>query len=203
MNPLANILVDNFGERFRIFNVNISNCNSMIISGGRVMKRIFFFILLSAEIVFAQSDYKTWVQEENIPLWTRQVFYNLELSDRYEFSFHINPCYLRGDFNGDQKHDIAILLKEIKTEKVGIGVFHAEKNQVQILGAGKSIGNGGDDFRWMDIWSVLSKRILPTNIWGDTSVILQGEALRVVKSESASGLIYWNGKNYSWVQLSD
>jgi hypothetical protein len=72
-----------------------------------------------------------------------------------------------------------------------------------IVGAGIGIGNGGDDFEWIDSWQVYSKtRISPAE--GESSVPdLRGDALLVEKSEAASALIYWNGKRYVWSQRGD
>lgn len=32
---------------------------------------------------------------------------------------------------------------------------------------------------------------------------LRGDGLMVIKTESASALIYWNGKRYAWYQQGD
>ena len=107
----------------------------------------------------------------------------------------MNPSYLEGDFNGDGKVDVAVLVKERSTGKFGITIVHGTTGKVTILGAGIGIGNGGDDFEWMDFWQVYSKtRDVP---W------LRGDALLVEKSEATSALIYWNGKRYVWSQQRD
>ena len=65
------------------------------------------------------------------------------------------------------------------------------------------IGNGGDDFEWMDSWQVYSKT-RAARAAAETSVPhLRGDALLVGKSEAASALIYWNGKRYVWSQQGD
>jgi len=88
--------------------------------------------------------------------------------------------------------DAAVLVKERSTGKLGIAIVHGTTGKVTILGAGFGIGNGGDDFEWMDSWQVYSKtRNVPR---------LRGDALLVEKSEAASALIYWNGKRYVWFQ---
>jgi hypothetical protein len=75
--------------------------------------------------------------------------------------------------------------------------------KMTILGAGMGIGNGGDDFEWMDFWQVYSKT-RAAQVTGEASVPrLRGDALLVEKSESASALIYWNGKRYVWPQQGD
>jgi hypothetical protein len=84
------------------------------------------------------------------------------------------------------------LVKERSTGKLGIAIVHGTTGKVTILGAGFGVGNGGDDFEWMDSWQVCSKtRNVPR---------LRGDALLVEKSEAASALIYWNGKRYVWFQ---
>jgi FG-GAP repeat len=60
----------------------------------------------------------------------------------------MNPSYLEGDFNGDGKTDVAVSNKERASGKLGIVIVHGATGKVPILGAG--IGNGGDDFEWMD-----------------------------------------------------
>jgi len=122
---------------------------------------------------------------------------------KYDLSFRIDPSYLEGDFNGDGKMDTAVLVKERSSGKVGIAIVHGAIGKVTIVGAGVGIGNGGDDFEWMDSWKVYSKTHA-AHAPGETSVPrLRGDALLVEKSEAASALIYWNGKKYLWSQLGD
>ena len=122
---------------------------------------------------------------------------------KYDLSFRMNPSYVEGDFNGDGKIDVAVLVKERSTGKIGIAIVHNATGKVTILGAGIGIGNGGDDFEWMDSWQVYSKTRAAHAI-GETSVPhLRGDALLVAKSEAANALIYWNGKRYVWSQQGD
>jgi len=48
-------------------------------------------------------------------------------------------------------------VKERSTGKLGIAIVHGTSGKVTILGAGVGIGNGGDDFEWMDSWQLYSK----------------------------------------------
>jgi hypothetical protein len=121
----------------------------------------------------------------------------------YDLSFRMNPSYLEGDFNGDGKMDVAVLVKERTTGKSGIAIVHGTTGKITILGAGIAIGNGGDNFEWMDSWQVYSKA-RAAHVANETSVPrLRGDALLVEKSEAASALIYWNGKRYLWSQQGD
>ncbi len=138
-----------------------------------------------------------------IPDTVKRALTNGSAGKKYDLSFRINPCYLEGDFNGDGKMDVAVLVKERSTGKLGIAIVHATTGKVTILGAGIGIGNGGDDFEWMDSWQVYAKT-RAAYASGETSVPrLRGDALLVEKIETASALIYWNGKRYVWSQQGD
>lgn len=130
----------------------------------------------------------------------KRVVANGVLTEDYELSFRLKPSYLRGDFNGDGKVDVAVLVKQRPSGKDGIAIVHGATDKITILGAGTAIGNGGDDFEWMDSWQINSKGN-PNN--KTHSPKLHGAALLVSKSEAASALIYWNGKRYVWWQRGD
>jgi hypothetical protein len=131
----------------------------------------------------------------------KKTLTNGSLGKEFDLSFRMNPSYL-GDFNGDGKMDVAVLVKERSTGKLGIAIVHGTTGKVTILGAGIGIGNGGDDFEWMDSWQVYSKTHA-AHAAGESVPRLRGDALLVEKSEAASALIYWNGKRYVWSQKGD
>jgi hypothetical protein len=138
----------------------------------------------------------------DIPEVINRAAANGLLGKEYELSFHMNPFYLRGDFNGDGKTDIAFLVKQRSTGKLGIAIINGATDKVTVVGAGNAIGNGGDDFEWMDSWQVYSKGRAAEEAEGSVPH-LRGDALLVGKSEAASTLIYWNGKRYLWLQQGD
>lgn len=111
-------------------------------------------------------------------------------SSKYSFAAHLNPFYLHGDFNGDGKPDTAILVKHKASGKIGVAILHGEGG-ISVLGAGRDFGNGGDDWNWMDAWRVERRK--------DG----RGDALLVMKTESASGLVEWRGRGYRWRQQGD
>jgi hypothetical protein len=138
-----------------------------------------------------------------IPDAVKRALANGSAGKEYDFSFRMNPSYLEGDFDGDGKMDVAVLIKQRSTGKLGIAIVHSTTGKAKILGAGIGIGNGGDDFEWMDSWRVYSKT-RAAHAAGETSgPHLRGDALLVEKSEAASALIYWNGKRYVWSQQGD
>jgi hypothetical protein len=138
-----------------------------------------------------------------VPDAVKKALTNGSTGKQYDLSFRVKPSFLSGDFNGDGKTDTAVLVKERSTGKIGIAIFDGRTGKMTILGAGIGIGNGGDNFEWMDSWQVYSKT-RAAHASGETSVPrLRGDALLVEKSEAASALIYWNGKRYVWSQRGD
>jgi hypothetical protein len=116
----------------------------------------------------------------------------------YALTTRINPYFLQGDFNGDGRLDIAVLIEQKRTMQQGIAILHAGSMTPIVVGAGREIGNGGDDFSWLDAWSIQAR-----DTRGKTAPALRGDALLVQKLESASGLIYWDGRAYQWRQQGD
>lgn len=156
-----------------------------------------------AHAALAQGRQNNAPQATNIPESVTKLFKATGLDRQYEFSSHLKPSYLRGDFDGDGKPDIAILVRQKKSRKIGIAVCHSSTNQILLIGAGTEVGNGGDNFDWMDIWNVTPKATAAKKVGKATAALLKGDALHVEKSESASALIYWNGKEYVWRQQGD
>ena len=169
------------------------------------LKIFLLFVMLSGNAIATESQVESftwWAQKANIPDFVKDIFTKKKLDEVYDISFNLNPFYLRGDFNGDKQTDIAILITEKKTGKLGIALCHYKKNEVFIVGAGHKIGNGGDDFKWMHVWSVYPKSKVQSPE-ERLPIQLIGEGLSVEEGESASGLIYWDGKTYQWYQMTD
>lgn len=160
---------------------------------------ILFFLAASAS---AQTP-DAATQLYNVPETIERAISKGPLAKDYEVSFHLNPFYLRGDFNGDGEIDVAVLVKQRSTGKLGIAIIHGGTSKVAILGAGVGIGNGGEDFEWMDYWQVYPKGRVDRGTGEPSVPRLHGDALLVGKSEAASGLIHWDGKRYVWFQQGD
>jgi hypothetical protein len=126
---------------------------------------------------------------EEPPAWSAKVF-NEKLSARYEIVRKPpQPSFYVGDFDGDGTSDVALLIKEKATTKVGIAIIEGKEKNIKIVGAGKSFGNGGDDFGWMNVWSVRHTG--------------KADRLYLAKSEAATAVIYWDGSKYRWQQEGD
>lgn len=123
--------------------------------------------------------------------------------DDFVLTAHLNPYYLQGDFDGDGERDTAVLIKHKTNGKFGIGIFQSSTPQPVILGAGTPIGNGGDDFNWMDAWRVQLRGPVQPGADETAPPSLRGDALLVMKTEASSGLLYWAGSQYAWYQQGD
>jgi len=162
---------------------------------------IFVLVLLLSQLASAKRVAPRAIRD--VPDAVKKGLTNGLARKQYDLSFRIKPSYLEGDFNGDGKMDLAVLVNERATGKHGIAIVHGTTGRVIILGAGIGIGNGGDDFEWMDSWRVYSETRV-AHASGDINVPrFRGDALLVEKSEAASGLIYWNGKRYVWSKQGD
>jgi hypothetical protein len=105
-------------------------------------------------------------------------------------SQRLNPFLLRGDFDGDGQFDLAVLVEHRSTKK-WVWWCHRGARPSFVMGAGVDFGNGGDNFDWMDIWTVQDRtRTLP-------------DALLLTKESSASGVVQFVGGRYRWKQAGD
>ena len=141
----------------------------------------------------AGEQYTRAVQPYNLPQW---AFARAEREGHARAlvpALRLNPFYQSGDFDGDGRLDVAVMVARRSTGEAGILVLHGGATPTALIGAGTTFGNGGPDFRWMSNWTVRGAE--PGRAAGDT--------LEVVKLESASGLIYREGGAYHWRQLGD
>jgi hypothetical protein len=139
---------------------------------------------------------------DQLPAWAQTRWNALAVKEHLEPSTRLNPFVWRGDFDGDGQSDLALLVLSTKTKKEGIAVFFRAGNRTQLLGAGKSFGNGGDDFSWIDIWFVEDRGTLQSSYY-EPAVRLKVDGLIVSKEGSASALIYFLGGKPKWQQQGD
>lgn len=156
--------------------------------------------LPSHRVVAAEVEFETLM---SLPPAVRDGFDKSPLSKRYRLSAHINPFYLHGDFNGDGHVDTAVLIKETASGKKGIVIYLGKLNRFVVIGAGQDWGNGHDDFPGMDAWQVFHRGAVSRGADGKAPPILRGDALYVIKTGSASALVYWTGRRYAWYQQGD
>jgi hypothetical protein len=133
----------------------------------------------------------------------KQLLAQRNLSQDYIVYTGITPNTLRGDFDGDSQIDVAAMIKEKKSEKIGL-VILAANGENYFAGAGHPLGNGGDDFIWLDHWSVYKKSKKVHRGAGEGKPPkLKGDVLFAEKEESASCIIYYDGSTIKWYQQGD
>lgn len=157
--------------------------------------------LLTSVSFAAGSADLDYVTGASLPPQIAEALGKYPQSASYTLTARLNPYYVQGDFDGDGKTDTAILVVQKASGKHGIA-FILDRG-VRVVGAGKSIGNGGDDLSWMDAWYVFAKDKVEQGAFDEAPPRLKGDALMAIKTESASGLIYWNGSGFAWYQQGD
>jgi hypothetical protein len=170
---------------------------------GRTFARSAIFVALGCAGSAAAVD-GMW----STPPWAVRAFeaagvgLNTEGGEQFVVARQVNPGTLFGDFDGDGRTDVAVLVRERSSSKVGIAIAR-QGGEVAILGAGTAFGNGGDDFAWLDHWFTYTQDVVHPGADESAPPTLRGDALWVEKSESASALIYWTGSEFRWYQLGD
>jgi hypothetical protein len=140
--------------------------------------------------------------EEQLPRWARSKWEAVSKARALKLSSRINPFVWRGDFDGDGQHDLAARVQHVPTGKEGIVILLRGKLEPVVVGAGRQFGNGGDDFAWMDTWSVEDRGAVH-RMSRDKAVRVASDALLVAKEGSASALIYLVNGRPRWQQQGD
>jgi hypothetical protein len=162
-------------------------------------------LMLLTVLIFRQAAAQepSLAETRTIPTWAADVLRDPNFTKEYALSTRLHPFLLQGDFNGDGALDVAILVSRRGTGARGIALLHAGSTRPELVGAGHATGDGGEDFSWMDAWSVYPKGAVHRGADGSSPPRLRGDALLVEKLESASAIIYWDGAGYRWYQQGD
>lgn len=124
----------------------------------------------------------------------------------YTVSRHLSPNYVEGDFDGDGKSDLAILVRRKADDKFGMAILlragAKAGAKATILGAGTRFGTtGATDLRRIDAWSVLSQESFPPKIraaWKGPPPKLKRDGLMLQKRGSTEGLVTYDGAKFVW-----
>lgn len=165
----------------------------------RVMAAVAATFLCSQTVAAADRDDIDFVTGSSLP---PEIWEALGKGSSYAVAARINPFYLQGDFDGDGRRDTAVLVKERATGKIGFAVVFAG-GKVRIAGGGRDTGDGTDNLDWMDAWYVVGKGRLSQGATDQPPPLLKGDGVMVIRTESASAVIYWDGKAFRWYQQGD
>jgi hypothetical protein len=145
------------------------------------------------------------LREANIPPELTERGAAAHVWDDHVIDHSINPFYLRGDFDGDDRPDYVVsvlpedvppgppnprlvVLRGIEGDRAAIWLDDAE----------------GLSLPARDGWYVHAERTkVPTSFDGTKPPRLVGDAFVMMKAESSSALIYWTGTRFASHWLSD
>jgi hypothetical protein len=164
--------------------------------------RTWTCVVVGALGMHAGAQTQRATPEDQLPPWARQQWQALAKADGLRISTRINPFAWRGDFDGDGRADIALLVVQGATGKEGMAILLRNGAKSMILGAGRAFGNGGDDFAWMDTWTVVD-RDARTSDGSAPSGRSRGDSLLVAREGSASALIAFEKGVPKWRQQGD
>jgi len=114
----------------------------------------------------------------------------------------LSPAVLHGDFDGDGVQDLAALVS--CAGKRGIVVLFGGQppRPAVVLGAGNRF-NDMDDLDFTR-WSRYAKRWRITRGVGEgPPPHPRGDSISIEWEESASAIVYWNGRRFVWYQQGD
>lgn len=164
---------------------------------GVMRNTLIFVVVLTLKTIWAQDP----PMLGQLSPWAEQAWSKLVAKTPVRLSTRLNPFVWRGDFDGNGRPDLAVLIAETKTKKEGIA-FLLQGRAPVVVGAGQDFGNGGDDFSWMDVWHVEDRGTGHGNS-RDQNLTLKADGLMVAKEGSASALIYFRNGKPVWHQSGD
>jgi uncharacterized protein YgiM (DUF1202 family) len=162
----------------------------------------------------------------------RRILKHSNLDEQYRVRCDVfYNYYIEGDFNGDEKEDIAILIESNILDERGnylTGVLISPKDNLEsepiILGVGLKEGIRGakatfddDDYTWVGVFETVNKGDtlepnwnIETNDWYDENdiipkekkVYLANDAMYLHQEGSCGGgYIYWEDGKFHWINL--
>ncbi|WOD43657.1 hypothetical protein [Hwangdonia lutea] len=145
-------------------------------------------------------------KEKKDSISLKQLLKINNLDSIYALSNKVSPNFLKADFNGDNKEDIAFLVEELKSKKIGLIFFHSNDSYF-ILGAGIKFNDDLDDMNWLDILKLDNNKIQykmlfdeeTFDIIGDKEVIIPNIGISIREEEGSGGLLYFKEGSYKYL----
>jgi hypothetical protein len=175
---------------------------NLIFFNTRKSPEIFSTVDLSAEKVRAYFDLKP------LPDYAQEKF--KKFTATYSLGDGLQQQFLEADFSGDKKVDVAVWVKQKDNGKKGILFFIDGNADPIIVGAGNELGYAGDDFKWAGIWEIVDAKFTEETTFsedgdvnGSKPVTLERPAISIREVEGSGGLIYFDGKAFTWIHQGD
>ncbi|MEO7335380.1 MAG: hypothetical protein ABIV63_02270 [Caldimonas sp.] len=158
-------------------------------------------VILSLAAVGAVASASAADADPQRPAWAEQQWQAVAKREGLVVSDRVVPATQRGDFDGDGRADLALHVMRVKDRTEGIVILSSARPPV-VIGAGRTVGHGGDDFSWMDSWHVEKLGRLPRDVQRRRAV-RGGDALVVEKDSAASASIHLVDGMPKWRQRGD
>lgn len=159
----------------------------------------FFWISGLFQHSIAQVD--SLLIQNNIPNWVKPVLEKSEMAQKHQILTDFNPFYFEADFTGDNQVDIAFFVENKIDKTKGIMIVNNVKNLVYVIGCG-SPTDMGTNLSWTKRWFIYRNRYI-MNDGNKKKITLKYPAIQLIRSETNSLVIYWNGKKYkTFIQQS-
>jgi hypothetical protein len=154
-----------------------------------------YFFAFSIFFVCVPSRAQDTLTVKRIPAWANSVLENSSIASNYKVSDKINPFYLEADFNGDELMDIVFFIESKTDGKHGIVIINRGTNNIFVLGAGKDLGMGSD-ISWCNTWFVYRDKWIYNFNDKKKKFSIRYPGIEIVKSETTSAVVYWDGRRY-------
>ena len=123
------------------------------------------------------------------------------LGPQYGFGQKASPLYLSGNFSGTGKREYAVLVQHNGRQGIALCRAGAAANR-RVLGAGRNF-HGMKDLNF-DKWKLYPKRKpIEQGVGEGGPPVLHSDGMLLEWEESASAIVYWNGKKFVWYQQGD
>ncbi|AEA44926.1 hypothetical protein [Fluviicola taffensis] len=140
------------------------------------------------------SQVDTTLLQNNIPAWVLPVLEKSEIAQKHQLLTPFNPFYFEADFTGDNMVDIAFYVENKIDKTKGVMIINNGKNLVYVIGCGTAT-DMGSSLSWAKRWFIYRNRYI-MNGGNKNKITLKYPAIQVIRSETKSLVIYWNGKKY-------
>jgi len=120
----------------------------------------------------------------------------------YRLYNRLSPAVLRGDFDGDGAADVAALVACRGKRGIVVLFGGVPSRPAVVLGASHSFNDMADlDFTR---WRLYAKRTrIERGVGEGPPPRPRGDSIWIEWEESASAIVYWNGRHFVWYQQGD
>ena len=154
------------------------------------------FVLLTVSFAFASA-----LDGPYIPREIEACLKRLS-AQRIAIDVAVNPFYVRGDFDGDGRMDVAIRAMWEKPENGRLAVCMGSGHNAVVGTAGSAktrpFSSMPHDRFWGTSWEIVDRS--KAQSWSSRKLAIKGEAI-AMHWETESGLVYWDGANLRWAAV--